>query len=67
MRKSKAERIADDRIGRAYYGTCSGIAINILDIPRVFAEGRRAIAQGADDAQLAAAIFGFVSSIAKAA
>ena len=67
MRKSKAERIADDRISRAYYGTCCGIQISILDIPRVFAEGRRAIANGADDAQLAAAIFGFVQTISKAA
>ena len=63
MRKSKAERIADDRISRAYSGTCNGVQISVLDIPRVFAEGRRAVAEGVDDAQLAARVFGFVESI----
>lgn len=37
----------DKEIEQAYYRLAEGQQINILDIPKVFAESRRAIAGGA--------------------
>lgn len=51
-RQSKAEKAIDKRIESAYYANCSGVAINIMDIEKVFAAGRAAILAGADDAAL---------------
>ena len=54
---------ADALIERAYYSTCAGIQINVLDIGRVFAHGRQAIAQGADFSSLQSSIRSFVETI----
>ena len=64
-RKTKAEKLADVRIDRAYRRTCSGVQINILDIPNVFRVGTKAIADGADDTALDAAIVAYVATIRK--
>lgn len=50
----------DKLIERVYYQTCSGIPISVMDIPKVFAEGRRALAAGED---LTKAIPAFVETI----
>lgn len=52
----------DTLIERVFYATCSGVQIDILDIPKVFAAGRAAHARGED---LVAAITSFVASIRK--
>jgi hypothetical protein len=63
-RKEKAAaKAADDRINRAYVSTCEGIVIPMMAIPKVFAVGRAAIAEGVDDAELATRIRAFVESI----
>jgi len=64
MRKPTAKQI-DKRIEAAYYATCSGVQINIMDIGKVFAEGRRALAEGADEDGLRARIKAFVETIRK--
>ena len=53
----------DDRIQAAYQATCNGIAINIMDISKVFDIGRRCIEQGADDATLRKGIRDYVELI----
>lgn len=53
----------DKRVEAAYYATCSGIQVNIMDIPKVFAEGRKAVAEGLDQDALAARILAFVQTI----
>ncbi len=58
-----AAKALDARIQRAYGLACSGIQINLLDIPKVYAEGRKAIEAGADDAALQEAIKAFVAKI----
>jgi hypothetical protein len=55
-RQTKAEK----QIEQCYYDNCSGIQINIMDIGKVFAEGRKALAEGRD---LKTAIISFVETI----
>lgn len=50
----------DKTIEAAYYRRCSGVQISLLDIPRVFAEGKRAAAAGED---IEAAIVAFVETV----
>jgi hypothetical protein len=56
------KNLLDRTVEAAYYRTCSGIAIDVLDIARVFAEGRRAVAAGQD---LDAALLAFAQTIRK--
>ena len=62
-RRTKAEKIAERRVDAAYRATCSGIAINILDIPKVFAYGELKVAEGEDDAALGASIRAYVETL----
>jgi hypothetical protein len=54
---------AEKRIDLAYRKKCSGIAINMLDIPKVFRFGHELIAKGADDVTLETELALFVNSI----
>jgi hypothetical protein len=59
-KKTKAEKHIDKQIEAVYREHCSGVQINMLDIPKVFDEGRKAIAEGRD---LKTAIVDFVKTI----
>jgi hypothetical protein len=61
--KTKEEKARERRIDRAFAKTSSGIVINILDIPKVFREGQKAIAEGVDDAELEKRMRAFLESI----
>lgn len=61
MTRRKKDPI-DARVEAAYYATCSGIAI---DISKVFAAGRIAATDGADDETLRTKIRAFVDTIRK--
>lgn len=58
-----ATKKQDRRIEQAYYKVANGIQINMMDIPKVFAVGRQALAEGADDEALEQAISSFVQKI----
>ena len=45
---ARAAKALDTRIETAFYAHCSGVQLNILDIPKVFAAGRAADAAGLD-------------------
>jgi hypothetical protein len=45
-KEQKAEKLLDKKVEAVYYKTCSGIQINIMDIPKVFKYGRQLIAEG---------------------
>lgn len=62
----KEQAAIDRRIDVAYRNKCCGIAIDLMDIPKIFKVGRELIAAGADDAALAEGIHTFVKSISKA-
>lgn len=66
-RKSRkpTKKQIDARVERAYYDTCSGIQIDIMDIGKVFQAGRNAIKDGVDDETLRKVIRNFVESIRK--
>ena len=54
---------ARKRVERAYYKRCSGITINMMDIPKIFAAGVKVVEAGADDAMLEDAIAAIVETI----
>lgn len=67
-RNTKRERMLQDkRIERLYYKNCSGVQVSILDIPKVFDAGFKAIAAdpAITDEALGAAIVAFVNTIRK--
>lgn len=59
---TKADKALDREIDKLYRENCSGIQIDIFDIPKVFAEARKAKAEGRD---MKEAIVSFVNSIRK--
>lgn len=61
-RQSKADKALDKEIDELYRTHCANIAINIMDIPRVFTEAKKARAEGRD---MKEAIVSFVESIRK--
>ena len=65
MARKPSKETIDKRIERLYYASCSGVTIPLFDIPKVFAAGRVAVADGADDAAVTAAIVAFVATIRK--
>lgn len=63
MASNKEKRAQDRLIDRAYSANCNGIAINMLDIPKVFAIGRAALESGATYNELVDRIKAFVATI----
>ncbi len=61
-RQSKADKQLDAEITRLYTQNCSGIQIDMMDIPKVFAEAKKARAEGRD---MKDAIVSFVQKIRK--
>ncbi len=61
-RQSKADKQLDAEITRLYMQNCSGIQIDMMDIPKVFEEAKKARAEGRD---MKDAIVSFVQKIRK--
>lgn len=61
-KQSKADKVLDREIDKLYRENCANIAIDIFDIPKVFAEAKKAKAEGRD---MKEAIVSFVNSIRK--
>jgi len=61
----KQQKAIDERVEQAYYATCHGVQIGIMDIGKVFDAGREALAGGADEEALRKAIVEFVETIRK--
>ena len=55
-----AEKTLDAMINKVYTENCNRIVVNMMDIPRIFDVGRKAIADGLD---LKTAIVEFVETI----
>lgn len=65
-RKAKRKRNKQDKlIEQAYYATCAGKQIDILDIAKVFEVGRGGLDAGDDFDALCARVSFFVDSIKK--
>jgi cystathionine beta-lyase/cystathionine gamma-synthase len=64
-KQSKADKLIDKQIDLAYRETCSNIEVNIMDIPRIFEECRKAILAGSTNDELKIVVREFVESIRK--
>lgn len=64
MTKREKNRI-DKRVEQAYYATCSGIQIDMMDIQKVFNVGRECVRDGVDEDMLRSTIRKFVETIRK--
>lgn len=61
----RAHKAAEALIDKAYRQRCANIPIDLMDIPKVFAEGFRLLREGADEARLGDGIAAFVETIRK--
>lgn len=61
-KSSKEEKALDKEIQRLYSESCHRIQISLMDIPKVFAEARKAKLEGRD---MKEAIVSFVATIRK--
>lgn len=61
-KQSKADKTLDREIDKLYRENCANIQVSIMDIPRIFAEAKKARAEGRD---MKDAIVTFVNSIRK--
>lgn len=60
-----AENKANKRVEAAYYARCRGITINVMDIGKVFAAGKAALAKNPQltDQELGDVVAAFVETI----
>ena len=60
-KQSKVDREIDKRVEQAYYKTCSGVQINMMNIPKVFDFGRKKVLEDRlDDEALGLSIRAYV-------
>lgn len=62
-RQSKADKAIENSINKAYIMSCENIQVNMMDIPKIFAIGRKSIAEGKSFGQLKEDIRAFVETI----
>jgi len=67
-RQSKEDKKLDELIASIYHRNCSGIQINIMDMSKVFVEGKRAAVSAQADGRdvpeaVTSAIVAFVQTI----
>jgi len=60
--QKKADKALDAKIEAIYYRRCSGIQISIMDMPKVYAAGRKA---AKEDDDIEVAVVAFVETIRK--
>jgi hypothetical protein len=65
MKKQTKKQIGI-RIEKAYYASCKGVQIKIMDIPKVWKIGEQIVLTGGDDLMLQAGLRKFVDQIAVA-
>ena len=53
----------DKVVERAYYASCRGVQISIMDIGKVFAHGRTLVLRGKTDSELQTEIRAFVDTL----
>jgi hypothetical protein len=62
-RARRKQTRVEELIERAYYASCSGIQINVMDIGKVFAFGREILAESTDYESLKSRLRAFVETI----
>jgi len=65
MPKKMSEKKIDALIERLYKESCANVAIDIMDISKVFAVGRKAYDEGKSEDEIKAAIVELVNKIRK--
>ena len=65
MAKKLSEKKMDAIIERLYRQACPNVEIDIMDISKIFAVGRKALSEGKSEDEVKAAIVEFVNTIRK--
>lgn len=63
MTKLVSKKAMEKRVDAAYYATCNGIQVNMMDLPKIKKVGMDAVAAGVTEDELRAKIWSFVESI----
>lgn len=65
-KQTKAEKMIDSRIEKAYRASCCNIQVKtLMDLGKVFEAGKKLISEGADDSTLASGLRQYVDLLSK--
>jgi hypothetical protein len=61
--KTPQQKRIDTLVGAAYHKACSGLVVNIMDLGKIMAEGRKLLAEGVTEERLCSGLRAFTETL----